>query len=185
MEDINHILNLLEEARIAVNKEDSSSLKRLSDQTVHSASVYQDEDDVLTAVFIYSLGKTIEKGRKYYKQDYEKYLSYYLKTLENLINSIKKNKHEIFHKEIKKVTESEEFSNEFRRHATELFRKARINKASRVYEHGLSMERTAKLLGISLWELAEYSGQTDVNNVKESVTFSVKDRIKKAMEIFK
>ena len=57
-----------------------------------------------------------------------------------------------------------------------------IKKASRIYEHGISMQKTAKLLGISIWELAEYSGQTGISNVNLSITLDVKERIKNAME---
>ena len=44
------------------------------------------------------------------------------------------------------------------------------------------MQKTAKLLGISIWELAEYSGQTGISNVNLSITLDVKERIKNAME---
>jgi hypothetical protein len=46
------------------------------------------------------------------------------------------------------------------------------------------MEKTAKLLGISLWELANYSGQTNVSNVPLGKTYDVKSRIKLVMEMF-
>ena len=46
------------------------------------------------------------------------------------------------------------------------------------------MEKTAKLLGISLWELAEYSGQTNISEHKLGKTIDVKDRARTAMEIF-
>ena len=34
--------------------------------------------------------------------------------------------------------------------------KAGINKAFKLYEHGLSAEKTASLLGVSLWDFAGY-----------------------------
>ena len=46
------------------------------------------------------------------------------------------------------------------------------------------MEKTANLLGISLFELANYSGGKESAEVPESVTVSVKQRIKFAMEMF-
>ena len=62
---------------------------------------------------------------------------------------------------------------------------AKINKASKIYEHGISMEKTAKILGITLWELAEYSGRTGIGNVNLGVTMQLDDRIKLAEEIFR
>ena len=66
----------------------------------------------------------------------------------------------------------------------DVFNRAKINKASKIYEHGISMEKTAKILGITLWELAEYSGRTGVGNVNLGVTMQLNDRIKLAEEIF-
>ena len=66
----------------------------------------------------------------------------------------------------------------------DVFTLAKINKASKIYDHGISMEKTAKILGITLWELAEYSGRSQTGNVNLGVTMKLKDRIKLAEEIF-
>ena len=68
-------------------------------------------------------------------------------------------------------------------HIKEVFEKARINKASRLYEHGISAGRTADLLGISTWELMDYSGTTGLAD--KGITKDVKERIKIARELFK
>ena len=47
------------------------------------------------------------------------------------------------------------------------------------------MGQTAKLLGITLYELADYAGQRQDRNVPLFNTFSVQERIKLAMEMFK
>ena len=69
-------------------------------------------------------------------------------------------------------------------HIGDVFRRAQVNKASRIYEHGISMEKTAKILGITVWELAEYAGRTRIGDVNLSVTMPIKQRIKIAEEIF-
>jgi hypothetical protein len=46
------------------------------------------------------------------------------------------------------------------------------------------MQKTAKILGISLWELSEYTGKTGIANVNLAVTIPIKKRIKFAEEIF-
>ena len=75
-------------------------------------------------------------------------------------------------------------SGKLRKYIGEVFRKASINKASRIYEHGISMEKTAKLLGVTLFELAEYAGQGKYADVPETKTTDVNSRIKIAMEMF-
>ena len=46
------------------------------------------------------------------------------------------------------------------------------------------MEKTAKLLGITMFELASYAGQRDIPNVSPARAPDVRSRIKLAMDIF-
>ena len=68
-----HLINLLGKTKTAAKREDVVELKKLSNQTIHTASIHHDSDNVLIAVFIYALSKVIEKGGKYYKENYQKY----------------------------------------------------------------------------------------------------------------
>ena len=65
----------------------------------------------------------------------------------------------------------------------DVFKKAAINKGSKIYEHGLSLEHTAKLLGTSQWELSEYIGQKHFD-VQQVQTIDIKERAKMALEFF-
>ena len=89
MQEVKHVIDVLEKAKKSALKEEVVELKELSNQTIHSATVYQDEDSILVAVFIYALSKIIEKGRGYYKDNYNNYLNYYLETIDNLIIFLK------------------------------------------------------------------------------------------------
>jgi len=53
-----------------------------------------------------------------------------------------------------------------------------------LYEHGLSIGKTAELLGINKWELMEYAGRTGISDVQENITISMKDRIKFVRGLF-
>ncbi|MDH3353428.1 MAG: hypothetical protein OEL87_03195, partial [Nanoarchaeota archaeon] len=64
------------------------------------------------------------------------------------------------------------------------FRKAEINKAFKLYEHGLSSEQTAELLGVSLWDLASYIGQSHISEAKIAISMPIAKRIKIAEDIF-
>jgi len=185
LEEHKHLINLLEKAKKVALKEDVSELRQLSEQTTHSSAIYQRDEYVLVAVIIYSLSKIIEKGRKYYKENYDSYFKDYIKIIDQSINLLKRHKYKEFREQIGLMLKSTEISGELKMHLQALFRKARINKASHIYEHGISMEKTAKLLGISMWELAEYSGQTPISEYSLGKTIAVKQRAQNAMEIFR
>ena len=103
--------------------------------------------------------------------------------LDKALLALKDDNLDKFREEIGHINnEIERLSGNFRGYIQQVFRKASINKASRLYEHGISMEQTAKVLGITIWELAEYSGQTGISDVNLGITLDVKKRIKNAEE---
>ena len=59
---------------------------------------------------------------------------------------------------------------------------ARIKKGSKMHQHGISMARTAELLGITQWELQDYIGKQQEWKIKE---MPVLKRLKIAREMFK
>lgn len=186
MQEVDHIISLLIEAKKAAQEDDSLKLKDLSNQLVHSSSVFQDEDNIIVAVLLYALSKLIERKINYNEKEYTSYLKKYLDAIDKSIFSIKKNDFKSFRNNVKgMISETSKLSGDIRQGIEDIFQKARINKAARIYEHGISMEKTASLLGISMWELAEYSGQTNVSEADFSKTVDVHTRIKNAMEIFK
>jgi len=56
-----HVLDVLKQVKTAIETNSTSKLKFLSDQTIHSASTKQDQDNISLAVTIYSLGKIFER----------------------------------------------------------------------------------------------------------------------------
>lgn len=185
MQEKEHVLAVLMDVKKAARNEDIGKLKALSDMTIHTASIEQDSDNVIIAVIIYALSKLIERKSRYMAKDYQAYIDHYTRMIDELIDSIKKNNSKMFQQHIKEMMSGRgRLSEHLRRTIEDLFRKARINKASKIYEHGLSMGTTAKLLDISLWELAEYSGQTGIADMPLTQTMDVKKRLNIAMEIF-
>ena len=179
MKEEANILRIFEETK------DSVKLKELSNQTIHTASVEQDADNIAVAVIIYSLSKIIER------EDYRKYPGWnqFYKTIISLIDnsiiSLKKNDEKKFKEGLRLVRQSiNKLSGKLKIYIKDVFRRATINKASRIYEHGISLEKTASLLGITMFELAEYAGQTGIPDVPESKTLGVKSRIKLAEDMF-
>jgi len=181
-----HILNVLKEVKEALHDKDSIKLRNLSNETIHAASVEQEKFSIALAVIVYSLSKIIERTNY---QKYPAWKAFLKKSLVNLEkasrflekDNINKFKESIM--EIEKLINS--LTGNFKTHVQQVFEKAKINKASRIYEHGVSMERTAELLGITIFELAEYAGKTGISDIDLSMTLPVEKRIKYVADIFK
>lgn len=186
MNDADNIIRILTEAKEAMEKRDSYKLKTLSDQTIHSAAIYQDADNIVVAVIIYSLAKIIERD-KYREMD--GWSDFYGTTMKNLdlgIKYVSSGEFEKFLVSMGKIRNSiNEIKGDLSIYIRDVFYKAGINKAFKLYEHGLSSEKTAALLGVSLWDLAGYIGQSTVSESHLNEALPVKGRVKLVEEFFK
>ncbi|MBU0958958.1 MAG: hypothetical protein KKB31_03355 [Nanoarchaeota archaeon] len=186
MQEKENIQRILEGTLKEIKREDSIRLKELSNKTIHTASISQDPDNIAIAVIIYSLSKIIERVDYRKKPGWDKFYNGIVMEIQHSIDSIKKNDEthlrihiEGLRKRIGGAT------GKLKKYIQDVLFKAKINKASRIYEHGISMEKTARLLGITMWDLANYAGQTGIGDVRLGRTMNVKDRIRLAMELFK
>lgn len=185
MQNGDNVLRVLEETKNAVEKKDVVWLKNLSNQTVHSASTKQDSISITLAVIVYSLSKIIERTDYKKYPDLEKLYQTMISSIDGSIIAAKAKDENKLKINLEKVRKSiGKLSGNFKRNIEEVFRKASINKASRIYEHGISMEKTAKLLGVTMYELADYAGKTGISNMPEGKTVDVKDRIKLVEDFF-
>ena len=180
-----HIIEVLESTLIALKEEDPAKLKELSNETIHNASVYQDPGNISAAVLVYALSKLIERG------DYQKIKNWnnFTKKINMFfslaISALKQNNFNKYEDYLKKARASiNSISVNLRPYIQEVLRKASINKASKIYEHGISLGQTAKILGITQWELSEYAGQTKIPDVEYNITLDVQRRAKMALEFF-
>jgi hypothetical protein len=185
MKEADNLLRILKETKEAIKTEDGVKLKELSNQTIHTASISQDPDNIAIAVIIYALGKIIERKNYQDYRNWDSFFDNFTICLNRAIIALEKGQDEYLRDQIKCIRKQiSGLSGGLRKHIQDVFRRAEINKASRIYEHGISMEQTAKLLGISVWELAEYSGETGISDVNLSITLPEKTRIKNALEFF-
>ena len=187
MQEKENVLRILQETKDAIKNNDSVKLKLLSNQTNNTASLTQDPDNIAVAVVVYSISKIVERVEYRELPGWKDFYKTIIFSIDNSISAIKKN-------DEKNLTESlvlirnavSKLSGKLKEYIQDVFRKAQINKASKIYEHGISMEQTASLLGITLFELATYSGQKPEGpETSLTKTIDVKTRIKTAMEIFK
>lgn len=185
MKEEENILRILRGTRIALERNDSFELRNLSNQTINTSALTQDSDNIAVAVIVYSLSKIVER------QDYRQLLgwnAFYKKIillLEKSAEDIEKKEYEKFRRDFKDIRGTiDNLSGKLKKYIKEVLRSAEVSKASRLYEHGISMEQTANLLGITMYELADYVGRTGISDVPENKTMNTKERIKLAMDIF-
>ena len=186
-EEAPHFIEVLEKTKLALTQENTVQLKALSDQTIHSASVYQDTDSISIAVIIYAVSKLIEKKRflKLSPNHWNKFTKKFNSSISLAIKAIKEKRFLELQKNLGQARKAiESCAPGIKPIVQDVLKKASINKASKIYEHGISLGQTAKLLGLNEWELAEYTGQRSAPDNKFNESITVEKRAKLAMEFF-
>lgn len=184
-EEVKHIIEVLEATKQALSEEDSLKLKELSNQTIHSASTLQDNGSITIAVLVYSLSKLLErKGSMKIKNwnEFVKKITSFL-SLANVALMEGDTQSYMEHLERARKTLTS-ISLNLKPYIQEVLRKASINKASKIYEHGISSGQTAQLLGITEWELTDYVGQGKTSENNYNQTLDIKKRAQAALEFF-
>ena len=185
MEGVDHILNALKKTLRLIEEDNPSEIKELSNEVIGYAALNQDPDNIIVAVLIYSIAKTLE--RDYYKK-MEGWNDFYVSLTKNLnlsIKALEKNSIESVRVYLGRIRNSvNKIESNLGNYIRDVFRKAEINKAFKLYQRGLSSEQTANLLGISLWDLSSYIGSSNQHNQKHTFSMPVKKRIKIAEDIF-
>lgn len=185
MQESENILRILKEAREAIKANDIFKIRSLSNQTINTASLTQDPDNIAVAVIIYSLSKILEREDYRTLPGWNIFHKIFTSALDIAIEDIEKKEYIKFRRDFEMIRKAiNKLSGKLKKYIEEVFRQAEISKASRLHEHGLSIEETASIFGLTLYELADYVGKTGISEVHESRTINVKERIKLALEMF-
>lgn len=164
------IISVLTQVVDKIDKKEYSEIEELSNHVIHDASIFQDEDSISIAVLIYSIYKVLTK--------YSFNVYHIKKALLECINYLKKDDITSFRDKIRSIFRIvETIDKEFSSYVDEVINKAKIKKAVKIYDHGISLARAAEILNISQWELLNYLG-----NVREKEEY--KDKLDVAEEIF-
>lgn len=187
MKEKENILRIFQEVKDAVERGDSAEIKNLSDQTINTASLTHDPDNIAVAVVVYSLSKILEREKYKELPGWNRFYKTYIGAIDKIIPALQKDDEKGIRENLRLIRKAiGGLSGRLKDYIKDVFRKAQINKASKIYEHGISMERTAKLLGITMYDLASYAGQKrEISEVPLSRTLDVKKRVKIAMDIFR
>jgi hypothetical protein len=186
MQEGDNVLRILEETELAFQKKDAFALKNLSNQTIHTATIYQDGDNVIVAVLVYSLSKILERSNYREMKGWDIFYKAVIKNLDLTIKALEKGQMDnarIYLGRIRNFLNK--IDGDLGQYIKDVFAKAEINKAFKLYEHGLSTEKTAKLLGVSLWDMAGYIGQSHIGDANISVSMPIAKRVKIAEDFFR
>lgn len=184
-EERENVIDILRKTKKAMKTKDVVLLKELSSRTIHSASIYKDVDSVMVAVIVYALSKILERKKYTTYKDWPTFFGKVNKAIEKALTALENRDLKTFRASLKEIRAAvNALSGRLKKYIKEVFRKAKINKASRIYEHGISASQTAKLLGITEFELAEYVGNTGIADVDLSITMPIEKRIKLAESLF-
>jgi len=123
MKEENNILRILIETLNALKKEDTIELKSLSNQTIHTASITQDPDNIAIAVIIYSLSKILERPTYRSQKGWSKLFGHILIGVKNSIDSLKRGDEKHLIKHLEKLRKRlEGFSGNLKKYIEDVFR---------------------------------------------------------------
>jgi len=185
MKESENILRILRKTRQFIEEDNAAELKGLSNQTVHSATISQDADNIIVAVLVYSIGKVMERDHYRNMEGWAEFYNAVTKNLKLAIGALEKDNLKHARIYLGRIRNSlNRISGDLSRYIKDTFKKAEINKAFKLYEHGLSTEKTAELLGVSLWDMASYIGQSHIGDAKVAITMPAAKRVKIAEDLF-
>ncbi len=172
------ILSVLKKVIEALKKEDYAALTELSNHTIHDASIFQEDDPLTLAVLLYALSKCIARSIER-KQPAPAVAS----ALQKAHDALENDDDNAYRAVVKNMLrEIGEYDAQLKLYIQEVIEQARIKKASKIYEHGISIARTAELLGLSQWELQSYIGKTVVDVPQDGMRIA--ERLRRARELF-
>jgi len=176
--DIHMVLKKVRDILRVKSDRDVVEIRELSNHTIHNCSIFQDEDSVSVAILIYALSKVIE--RKQGQVNYKNFLVF----IQRGINLLQQNKIDEYRKAVKKLFSIiSGIDSKLKMYVEEVIKQAEIKKGSKLYEHGLSSQIAASILGISQWELMNYIGKTNILD-RTSGTVDIKNRLKFTRGLF-
>jgi len=147
MQEKDNVLRIFQETKEAILDGDTAKIKTLSNQTINTASLTHDPDNIAVAIIVYSLSKILEREDYKKLSGWNNFYKTYINVIDKIIPAIKKSDDKNIRENLKLIRQAiNKLSGKLKTYIKDVFRKARINKASKIYEHGISMEKTAKLL---------------------------------------
>lgn len=173
------ILDVLKKVIEVLKTEDYAALSELSNHTIHDASIFQEDDPLTLAVLVYALSKVISRC-----MERRQACPNISPSLQKAYEALEQDDDNAYRAVIKNILRDiGEMDAQLKLYIQEVIEKAKIKKASKLYEHGISIARTAELLGLSQWELQNYIGKTITDIPHDGL--KVSERLRRARELFR
>lgn len=170
------ILEVLEQGIAALRNTDSFRVKELSNHVIHNASIFQDDDSLGIAVLMYALSKVMERGRLDATE-----VANLLAKAKSSLETYGFDEYRLAVKlALRKISEADSRLKLF---VSNVIEQAQLKKGCRICMHGISVARTANMLGLSRWELMQYLGRTTFHD-EAPETVSAVDRLEFARRVF-
>lgn len=182
--EVDHISSVLEQAIIALKSNNSGKLKELSNQTLHCATCIQDAGSISIAVMNYALAKLIERDQHIRIKNWNLIVKKLTLYFQVAISELKKGNVPKYEKSLIDARKTLTGISDIKSAIKEVMSKSAINKASKLYEHGLSMGQTANLLGVTNWDISEYASQRANIPISSGRKLNVKSRAQMALQFF-
>ncbi len=164
------ILAIIEKVAVAVEARDVQGLSRLSNNTIHCASIFQDADSLSFAIITYSLSKILSREKGLVPADDKTITKSFVINLRKIEESLKIGDLHEYNKRVANVMKSiRMLDKKTTEYIQEIMTKSKIKKGSAMFEHGISISRVSQVLGVSKWELMGYLGgkfSIDSDNVR-------------------
>lgn len=184
MEENKHIASVLRNAIVALRKGDAVTLKALSNETIHCASCLQDSGSITIAILNYAISKLIERNQHIRLKNWPAVMKKIELFYEIAAKEIERGDVGSYEANIIQARRVITGLSDLKQAIHEVMNKASINKASKIYEHGISMGQVSNLLGVTQWELSEYAA-ANMPESRFATTTDVRKRAAMALEFFK
>lgn len=179
------IKSVLEHVVHGIETNNSQEIKEWSNHIIHNAGIFQDTHSIRTGIIVYALSKIHEKFK--FKNDavWSRFWTEILTNSKNMIRSIESNNISEVEKGFRIITRAiDKADKKFSLYVQDVLEEAKVKKAGKAYEHGLSLGVVAELMGISKWDAMQYLGHTKSEN-KEFVTEHIDERFSYTKKIMK
>jgi len=178
----NAVLVLIK-TKTALIEKNAVMLRELSDRTIRSTCFFQNEGSVITAVIVYTLARLIERQKYTEIKEWDLFVKKFCNIVDLTIDALQKDNLEAYSTEMGRTIKLlKSIAPNLKKYIEESIQKASVNKASEIYDKGISLSRTAELLGISQWEITEYIGTKETADLKQNESIPVKKRAEMALK---
>jgi len=178
---LNDSLNVLSKAIRSIKTNHLLDLETISNQLIHSSTLTEDPITPIISKLIYSIFKL---ERHSVIKSVPLPLNEIANKLISLHDELGVGKIKVFLEEAKIVSKYlENLGKDI--HLYNVFERAGVKKGGKLYDHGLSVARSAERMNVSQWELYPYLGKTKLNDYPEDVDKRVKYRLNYARSLFK